>query len=70
MLKAKANSSEEFLMTSDAARRLEVSSQRIIQLEREGKLPAIRAANGTRLFRAADIERLRQEREEKRGAML
>ena len=72
MLKGKAQSddhqADDLLMTSDVSRQLLVSGQRVIQLNREGKLPAIRTANGTRLFRRSDVERLKAERAEKRRA--
>lgn len=63
MQKPTGTSELDFLMTSDVARELKVSAQRVIQLDHEGKLRAIRAANGTRLFRREDIERLKAERE-------
>jgi excisionase family DNA binding protein len=64
MQKATANNSD-FMLTGEVARELERSPQRIIQLEREGKLPAQRTAGGTRLFRRADVEKLKTAREQK-----
>jgi hypothetical protein len=52
---------EIFLTSTDAARLLNRSSQRVIQLERAGKLPAIKTANGWRLFRRGDVEALAAE---------
>jgi predicted site-specific integrase-resolvase len=52
----------EYLMTSDVARELEIAKETVLQLNRNGKLHAIRAANGFRLFRRADVEKLKQER--------
>ena len=60
----KSSDKEELLTTTPAARELEVSSQRVIQLEQQGILKAIRTATGIRLFRRVDIERLKRERQE------
>lgn len=56
-----------FMLTSEVARELERSAQRVIQLERDGKLPAQRTAGGTRLFRRSDVERFKRELEAKRA---
>jgi hypothetical protein len=52
---------ELFLTTSDVARRLNRSSQCIIGYERSGRLPAIKTANGWRLFKMSDVTRLADE---------
>lgn len=57
---------DELLMTSGVARELELSGRMVIELERSGKLPAIKTANGTRLFRRADVEQLKRQRQEAR----
>lgn len=51
------------LTTSAVARLLELSSESVRAYERAGKLPATRTENGMRLFRRADVERLRRQRE-------
>lgn len=45
------------LTTGGTAKRLDLSTDRIRQLEREGKLPAHKTQNGQRLFRACDVDR-------------
>ena len=45
----------EILTTDDSARRLNLSADRVRQLEREGKLPALKTRNGQRLFKASDV---------------
>jgi hypothetical protein len=47
---------------SYAARRLELSAQRVRDLVDTGRLPAIRTASGQRLLTDADIERERRAR--------
>jgi excisionase family DNA binding protein len=59
-------SDNDFLMTSGAARLAEVSKETILLWERQGKLPAVKTDNGRRLFRRADVERLKREREARR----
>lgn len=49
---------EELLTTSDAARVLNRSVDRVRDYEREGKLPAQRTRSGQRLFKASDVDRL------------
>ena len=64
----KANAQDnEFLTTSPTAREFEVSPQTVIEWERKGILSAIKTANGLRLFRRSDIEKLKQARNAKRG---
>ena len=55
-----------FLKTSEAARRLEVTGDRVRQLERKGELKAVKIGGGMRLFRAEDVERLVAERAARR----
>ncbi|MBI4524376.1 MAG: MerR family transcriptional regulator [Deltaproteobacteria bacterium] len=45
-------------MTSDAAKILDRSAAAVILYERTGKLPAIKTANGRRLFRKEDVLKL------------
>lgn len=52
---------DELLTTGGAAKRLALSTDRIRQLQREGKLPAQKTQNGQRLFRACDIDRYARE---------
>ncbi len=51
------------LAPRDVARRLGVTTSRVIQLDRERKLRAIRDSAGRRLFRPHEVERFEQERE-------
>lgn len=55
-----------FLGTTDVALRLRCSTERVRQLEREGKLPAEKTPNGRRIFKATDVENLAAERERQR----
>lgn len=54
------------LTSGDAAKELGLSRDRVIQLEREGELRAMRDSAGRRLFKPRDVERLRRSREEDR----
>ena len=56
------------LGTTDVALRLGCSTERVRQLEREGKLPAEKTVGGQRIFRAEDVERLATERDRCRQA--
>jgi predicted site-specific integrase-resolvase len=56
---------DELLMTTHAARELEVSPGAVILWERAGKLKAIKTTNGRRLFPRSEIERVKREREKK-----
>jgi excisionase family DNA binding protein len=56
----------EFLTTGDVARILDVSPDFVRQLTRDGRLPAQKTRSGQRLFMAADVEQLAQERAAKR----
>jgi excisionase family DNA binding protein len=49
------------LTTSDAARRLKRSADRVRDYEREGRLPAQKTVSGQRLFRLEDVERLAEQ---------
>ncbi len=51
----------EFLTTSDAARLLNRSVDRVRDYERAGKLPAQKTRSGQRLFKADDVEKLARE---------
>lgn len=55
----------EYVLTSWVARELGCSPDHVRHLERSGKLPAVRA-NGTRLFRPADVARVKRERQDRR----
>lgn len=52
---------DRLLMASGAAQLLNRSAATVRFYERSGRLPAIRAANGTRLFRESDVLRLAAE---------
>lgn len=47
---------EVLLTTGDVAKRLNRSTDRVRQLERQGKLPAHKTHGGLRLFKASDVE--------------
>ena len=52
---------DELLTTSDAARLLLRSVDRVRDYERTCKLPAQRTRSGQRLFKTSDVERLAKE---------
>jgi excisionase family DNA binding protein len=52
----------ELLDTSDVAERLELSASRVAQLEREGRIPAVRTVSGRRVFLWSDVERFLRQR--------
>lgn len=54
------------LTPKHAGLRLGVSSARIVQLEREGKLRALRDSDGNRLFFPEDVEAVARARESRR----
>jgi DNA-binding transcriptional MerR regulator len=56
-----------YLAPGDVARRLGLSVSRITQLDREGKLPALRDSSGRRLFDPDVVERFALEREQRRA---
>lgn len=51
------------LAPRDVGRRLRLSTSRVIQLDREGVLPAMRDSAGRRLYDAEAVERFARERE-------
>ena len=57
------------LAPRDAARRLDLSTSRIAQLHREGRLPAIVDSSGNRLFTVEAIEELARDRAARRAAI-
>ncbi len=57
------------LAPRDAARRLNLSPSRVIQLDREGVLPAMRDSAGRRLYDPDLVERFAREREKSRKAL-
>lgn len=62
-------SNEELILTGDVAHRLHLSPAGVRLLERRGELPvAARTPRGTRLYRAADVERLAAERDARKAA--
>jgi predicted site-specific integrase-resolvase len=50
------------LAPRDAARRLHISTSRLVQLAREGRLVAIRDSAGRRFYEPAEVEKLAAER--------
>jgi len=56
---------KKMLAPQHAARRLNLSTSRLIQLDREGTFPAQRDSAGRRLYDADDVERFAREREER-----
>ena len=52
---------DKLLTVGDVARRLQVMPDTVRELERRGRLRALRTEGGVRLFRKADIERFAQE---------
>jgi DNA-binding transcriptional MerR regulator len=55
------------LAPRDVGRRLNLSTSRIIQLDREGILHALRDSSGRRLYDADVVEQFAREREERRA---
>lgn len=55
--------SADLLSPRDAGRLLGFSTERMQQLDREGKLRALRDSAGRRLFRKADVLRFKAKRE-------
>lgn len=55
------------LTTSGASRILEVTPDRVRQLVREGRLAAERTESGYRIYNRADVERLAEERAQRRS---
>lgn len=56
------------LAPKDAARRLNLSTSRLAQLDRAGSLPAVRDSMGRRLFDASVVEGFAVLRETRRAA--
>lgn len=56
--------SSKFLRTMDAAERLGCSTERVRQLEREGKLHPERTPSGQRIFFVDEVDRLATERQQ------
>jgi DNA-binding transcriptional MerR regulator len=59
---------KDLLFASGAGRILELSAAAVIYHAKAGNLPAIRTANGVRLFRRGDVERFKIERQSKERA--
>ncbi len=57
---------DQWLTVADVARKLNLMPDTVRDLERRGRLKAVRTAGGVRLFRKADIEEFIQEREARR----
>jgi DNA-binding transcriptional MerR regulator len=55
----------DFFLASGAGRILNRSAATVIYHAKAGRIPFIRTANGIRLFRLADLERFKAERESK-----
>lgn len=55
MTSKKQANNDEFLMVTDVARILNRSAESVRNYARSGKLPAIRTANGHRLFKRQDV---------------
>jgi DNA-binding transcriptional MerR regulator len=58
------------LAPRDVGRRLNLSTSRIIQLDREGVLPALRDSSGRRLYDPEVVEIFALEREGRRSAAM
>jgi predicted site-specific integrase-resolvase len=56
------------LAPRDVARRLSLSVSRVVQLDREGALTAIRDRSGRRIYTEESVERFAREREQRRTA--
>jgi DNA-binding transcriptional MerR regulator len=52
----------QFLLATDASKILDCSSNNVRQLEKSGKLKAVRTASGVRIFDSAEVHRLAAER--------
>jgi len=59
---------EQLLSAADAARLLGVVPATVRQMERDGRLPALRTRGGMRLFRINDVNRLMDQRQAARNA--
>ena len=56
------------LAPQHVGRRLKLSTSRVIQLDREGVLPALRDSAGRRFYDADAVERFAKERETRRSS--
>lgn len=56
---------ERLMTTGEVAKSINRSTERVRQLEREGRLPAQKTRSGLRLFRPADVALLAQQLGEK-----
>lgn len=54
--------SEELLTTSDVARLLRISEASVRNMERDGRLPALKTAGGQRIFKTGDVQRAAEKR--------
>jgi excisionase family DNA binding protein len=60
--------SSKLLRTMDAAERLGCSTERVRQLEREGRIRAERTPSGQRIFFSDEVEKLAAERQQAKAA--
>jgi DNA-binding transcriptional MerR regulator len=58
----------KLLAPRDVARRLDRSVSRVVQLDREGLLPALRDSSGRRFWTEESVEQFAREREARRNA--
>jgi DNA-binding transcriptional MerR regulator len=56
------------LAPRDVAKRLNLSTSRVQQLDREGLLPALRDSAGRRLYDPEQVERYARQREQRQAA--
>jgi predicted site-specific integrase-resolvase len=56
------------LAPRDVARRLNLSTSRVVQFDREGRLRALRDSSGRRFWTAEAVEQFAREREAHRAA--
>ena len=57
------------LAPGTVARRLGLSVSRVVQLDREGILPAMRDSSGRRIYTEETVERFARDREQRRSAV-
>ena len=65
---APGNAIARLLAPGDVGRRLGLSSSRVVQLDREGVLPALRDASGRRFYEADAVEEFAAQRASAREA--
>lgn len=53
----------ELVSPADAAARIGISTRRLLQLVREGHIPAIANSGGWQTFRVEDVDQLRKDRQ-------